>query len=240
MPYDLTGLSLSSMTECGARLRKLGRDASSMEEAARAVVRFLYENVVDDAGDPACALVRFYKTHELDRLPDDLREFARERSDAELPPETRCLTLLATAGDEPDWNDRRRSRDHRAIPLPSPQAVRQFPMILHLVKQLGLEVEQVVAPAPDLVVDEEQRSFNVFYVPEAEGSPYIPAQANFVVAKGIRSVLGFGGLLPPDELFAVILFCRVAVPPETADLFKPLSLSAKMAVLPFAGERVFA
>ena len=55
----------------------------------------------------------------------------------------------------------------------------------------------------------------------------------------LLSVLGFGGLLPDGNLFVVILFARAYIPHETAELFKTLALSAKLAVLPFVGGRVF-
>ena len=45
-------------------------------------------------------------------------------------------------------------------------------------------------------------------MPEAAGSPYIPAQEDFVQPVGIRSVLGFGGMLPGGDIFVVILFSR--------------------------------
>ena len=63
--------------------------------------------------------------------------------------------------------------------------------------------------------------------------------AEFVVPFGIKSVLGFGGVLPPGDLFAVIMFSRVPVPRETADLFRNLALSVKLAILPFSRGPVF-
>ena len=239
MSYSLGSLTLADMTECGAALRRLGRDATSMEEAASSVVRWLYEHLGDAQSNRACAMVRFYKTHGLADLPADLADFARLTGGADLAPGTRCLTLLASAGDEPAWNDPRLSRAHRAIPLQSAEAIRQMPMILQLVQQLGFDPQQIVASDAGLLVDSSEKTFNVFYVPEALGSPHIPAQKDFVEKYGIASVLGFGGLLPPSDLFSVILFSRVHIPAETAQLFKPLSLSARMAVLPFSGGRIF-
>ena len=238
MSYVLGRLSLADMTECGAALRKLGRDATSMEDAARNVVHWLYGNLTDEAGSPACALVRFYKTHYFGALPEDLAAFARAAAGHEVSPHTRCLTLLATAGDEPAWNDRRQSHGHRAIPLQSEEAIRQLPMILQLVQQLGFDPSQVAAPTPTLLVDSTERTFNVFYVPEALGSPFIPAQ-DFVEKYRVALVLGFGGLLPPGELFAVILFSREPISAEIAELFKPLSLSVRMTVIPFSAGRIF-
>src|SRR5262249_41137651 len=133
------------------------------------------------------------------------------------------------------WNDRRGSAGHRAIPLASEAMVRRSPMIAQLVSQLGLEVATLLEPDPQLLVDLEQRSYNVFHVADARGSPYVPAQESFVIPHGIRSVIGFGGLFPSGNLFAVILFTTTPIPRETADLFRPLALSVKLAVMPFEG-----
>ncbi len=55
---------------------------------------------------------------------------------------------------------------------------------------------------------------------------------------GVRSVLGFGGMLPLGDIFCVILFSKVAIPRETAELFRTLALNVKLAALPFQ-EAVF-
>jgi hypothetical protein len=47
----------------------------------------------------------------------------------------KCLVLLASMGDRPEWGSRMSSTGHRAIPLPSGELVRKFPMISNLVKQ---------------------------------------------------------------------------------------------------------
>lgn len=51
---------------------------------------------------------------------------------------------------------------------------------------------------------------------------------------GIQSVLGFGGLLASGDLFAVILFSKVAISPDAADQFRVVGLNLKIAILPFA------
>jgi len=53
-------------------------------------------------------------------------------------------------------------------------------------------------------------------------------------------VLGFGGILPSGNLFVIIIFSAVELARETADLFKTLALSVKLAVLPFDGKAIFA
>ena len=55
----------------------------------------------------------------------------------------KCLTLLASTGDEPEWRDRHRSRGHQAIPLPSADIVEQAPMVAQLINQLGVPLPQL-------------------------------------------------------------------------------------------------
>jgi hypothetical protein len=240
--FDLTNFTLRDMVSCGAALRTLAGGAADMETVAQRMVRVLYEGLGDGADGPrACALVRFYLTHEFAGLDANLRSFAeRVLNGARSPEGMKCLTLLATAGDRPEWNVRTSSHAHQAIPLPSADIVAQMPMIAQLVHDFGLRISDVLRPNPSLLVQHEERSFNVFHVETAEGSPHIPAQDEFVRPCGIHSALGFGGLLPSGDLFAVILFSRVRISRDTAALFQPLALSAKLAVLPFAMGPVFA
>lgn len=233
--YDLTQFTLKNMTECGATLREQGRGATSMEDVANRVVHYFYDNFRDSqTGEPAFALVRFFKTHLYGALPSsDLQDFARTLAgDRPLTDATPCLTLLATVGSEPEWNSRQASSHHQAIPLLNEQLVAQSPMISQLIQQFGLKISDVVHPDPDLLIDIAQRTFNVFYVPEANGSKFIPAQAEFVIPHQIKSVLGFGGVVPSGNFFAVILFSKVFIPRNTAGLFKTLALNVKLAALP--------
>lgn len=237
--YPLSSFSLSDMLDCAAAIRALGDGAVSMEDVARRICHWFHDRIVDDDGSPACNLVRLYKTQEFQGLPPDLQAFARETSGLGNPaPTLRCLTLLGTAGLDPTWNDRRYSSCHRAISLPSEEVVRRSPMIAQLIAQMGLSVGDAIAPASNLGMDRTETTFNVFHVAEAAGSPHIPAQ-DFVQRYGIRSVLGFGGLLPNGDLFAVILFSKVSITRETAEKFRSLALSAKLALLPLTMGPIF-
>jgi hypothetical protein len=240
--YDLSKLNENDVDLLGDALVTAGAMASSMEEAADKMVRCLYENLTDSTtGDKSCALVRFYKTHSYGQLDPELREFAQ--GILGHPPESddmKCLTLLATAGEKPEWNSRANSLGHKAIPLPSEKFVGQIPMISRLVSQFGLDVNAVIKPDPNLLADLDQRTYNAFHVPEAVGSPYIPAQDDFVIQYGVQSVLGFGGMLRSGDLYAVILFAKIHIPREASDLAKPLALRVKEIVQPFAEAKVFA
>jgi two-component system, NtrC family, sensor kinase len=239
--YDLTRFSLADMVRCGSELRHLGARSTTQEEMAGKIVRHLYDHLADrDSGRRACILVRFFKTHPFAGLQPDLREFAQALiPSATLSPETKCLTLLASAGEEPQWNSRRNSRRHQAIPLLSEASVKEIPMIAQLLHQLGLKLSDLMAVKSEIIKDLEQKRSNVFHVPVARSSPFIPAQQEFVQPYGVESVVGFGGILPDRNLFAVIIFARVPVPPSTAEMFRTIALNVKMALLPVLQAQVF-
>ena len=238
--HDLSAFSLQDMARCGAALRKLQVNCRSMEDAAQNIVRHLFMNFVDETGTKQCALVRFFKTHPYADLNSALQGFSNSLLAGQPPPSSlRCLTLLATAGVQPEWNSRQTSRGHQSIPLISKQMLDGAPMISRLFQQLDVDVETVLGERQDLILDAAQKTFNVFHVQEALGSPFIPAQREFVVPFGIQSVLGFGGVLPSGNLFAVILFTTVPVTRETAEMFKTLALSVRLTILPFE-DTVFA
>ena len=240
---DLGEFDLAAMQRCSQGLREATQGAASMEAAAASVCSFLYQQLGDGGEGRACVLVRFYKTHPYGALPPDLQRFAKRAFGAVAisPPEPgmKCLTLLATVGDEPQWNDRRASESHQAIPLPSPHVVERAPMIAQLIREFGMDLGSVVRPTSDVVHALGGRSYGVFHVENAAGSPYIPAQEGFVDRYGIRSVVGFGGLLSTGDLFAVILFSRVHVAHGPADRFRPLALELRSCLVPYE-DTVFA
>ncbi len=238
---NLQKFTLQEMTQCGMQLRELNSGSSSIEEVANKVVNYFYENFInEETREKAFALVRFFKTYAYENLEPTLQEYAQIMSgENSLYPQTKCLTLLATKGKLPEWNSRHKSIEHKAIPLASEQLVAQAPMISQLLRQFGLKTATFLNPDPQLLVDLEQKTYNVFYIPQALGSKYIPAQEKFVIPHQIQSVLGFGGMLPDGNLFAVILFSQVQIPQDTATLFKVLALSVKMAILPFTKDSVF-
>lgn len=230
MSLSLASFGLKEMLRCGLDLRRGAGEAATLEELAQGVVRYFYDNCRTPDGSRECVLVRFYKTHPYGELPAELQTFARGvLGGAQPTPELQCLTLLATAGDKPGWNARQASHAHQAIPLPSVQMVEQAPMIAELIRAMGMDVRAVVTPHPELVRGMEGKTFNVFFVPQAADSPYIPAQ-DFVRDYGVRSVLGFGGMLVTGEFYAVILFTRVAVPAESSDRFRNVALDLKLAI----------
>ena len=241
--YDLAGFRFAEAVALGQVIRGLGHGVGTQQQAAQRLVELLYDSFRSPStGAADTVLVRCFKTHEVRLLPVSTRTSAL----AALPEgatleNLRCLTLLGTRGQREEWNQPQTSEGHWAIPLPDVKMIERAPMIFALLTQMGVDAEQLISPShPSFVLDGGQRSFNVFHVEEARGSDLIPAQQTFVLPYGIRSVVGMGGLMPNGELFAVILFARVPVSREVAELFRTLALSVKLLFLPFGPAQVFA
>ena len=173
-----------------------------------------------------CFITRPYSA--LDAIPD-LQCTAQALLGGDIPdPMHRCLLLMATRGIEPDWNTRTSSAGHKAIPLGSQLLMERTPMITELMRQLGIPREYFLnrGRLPPLSVP--VRRAGCFYIPSALGSPYIPAQNRFVVPYGVRSVLGLGSTLGDRDIFAVLLFFRVEISQELAQLLSLLTVSIKI------------
>jgi PAS domain S-box-containing protein len=221
--FRLDHFALEDTYRLAAELRDIGTTAATGDEAANLVVSCLFDRLRTAGPDaPACPLVRLFRTTAWSALPEAATEQLRSRLEREPEPETRCLMLRASRGVVDAWNGPGRSRAHGILPMSTTYAA---PMVSALIAQLGLSTQ-----AP-FILKTEDRLCNVFHVEEASGSPYVPDQAEFVHRYGIRSVLGFGGLLTDNELFAVILFSAVPVARATADLFRLVAPSVGLALV---------
>lgn len=229
------------MAQCSMVLRDLGASATSMEETAQGIVDYLYEHLLNrETSGMDCALVRLFKTHKYGDLDEHLKAYVKDRlPDADISPDMKCMVMLATRGECEAWNYRARSQRHQAIPLPSADLVERMPMVSQLLGQMGFDISQLLHPETKIILAPEEYTYGVFNVHDAVGSPIIPDQENFVIRFGIKSVLGFGAMLPSGNMFAVIIFAKVPIPRGTAELFRTLALSTKIALVPFDGVRVF-
>ena len=232
--YDLTRFGLSDMIECSAELRRLGAAAASFDQAAGRMVRHLYDNLqLGGDGGRATTLVRAFRALPYSRLDGERQEVARAALGKREPDASMlCMALVATAGDRTEWNSVRSSVRHRVIPLP--RGGRWSPMVTRLVRDLGVDPGRTRDPA--LFVDLVEKTCNVFHVAAAAGSPYVPDQEEFVRPYGIASVLGFGGILAPLDLYVFIVFSRAPIPRGGAGLFRAVSHNVKLALQPFAGQ----
>ena len=218
-----------------AELRALVADARTLEEGAGRIVGKLYDDLV--AGNPSerlAALVRIFVLAPYSALPKELRSIAESSSLGQVLPTTPCLALLATRGEQPEWNDRRLSRGHQCIPVGSDEILGQLPMIAQLMQQFGVHVAGLFQSELALRFTGTTGIYDLFHVEEAAGSSSIPAQAEFVEPFGIRSVVGFGGPLARGWIYAGIVFSKLPISARSASSFSTIALSAKLA---FAGLR---
>lgn len=240
MPSDLTQFGLAQMLRCSLGVRRAATGAATFEDAAVRMNDYLYDILRSEAsGTRQLVLARIYKTHPYKALEPAQRAFADSLLSGAPDSNLQCLCLMATRGEEDSWNDRKRSRGHLAIPLVSTERIEQAPMIAAMMKQFGVDVGMLVNPTRDLLSRLAGKTYGVFHVEDAAGSPFIPAQEEFVHAHGIRSVVGFGGALPSGAIFAAILFSRARIAPDVADRFRGIALDAKSMLFPFDDASTF-
>lgn len=232
-PINVANFTLSDMITCGAHIRGLSYGRSSRSEFAEQLVRYMRGRIVDEKRAPAFALVRMFRTESFGQLDDRLQQIARKvAGDIPLNDETRCLVLLGSCGIEEQWNEVTQSTAHQVIPLPSEEFVQRLPMISELIQQLGFDVGGFLDRHEDLIIKSED-GCAMFHVADAKDSEFIPVKDEFVTPYGIRSVVGFGDLLPSGEMFAVICFSQHEIDQRTAELFSHLSYSTKVAALTY-------
>src|SRR5512140_164315 len=110
MNFNLSDFSLIDMLQCGRGVRAAAANAENAQEAAQAIVEYLYKECGHPDAARACALIRFYRTMPFEDLEPRLKVFARRQSNGiGLSNRTKCLTLLATVVQEPRWGDPRHS-----------------------------------------------------------------------------------------------------------------------------------
>lgn len=232
--HDVDHFTLEDMSRLGGALRRAGQGAQSMDELAGRVVRHLHDSLRErlreqESGAPSCVSVRFFKTHLVEELPADLRLALAPRDADYAAPPKKCLVLLATAGLAPLGDDALLSHGTRVIPLAEDET-RTAPSFRALVTQLGLDVASLVALEPAYAGEASHRTCHVFRTEDVPGA---------IAAQGVRSILGFGGLLPSGNLFFVLLYLRTVISADHAEMFRPVAINVKMPLLPLDGRTLF-
>jgi hypothetical protein len=245
MNFDLEQLSDGDVAALVDALQAAAAGAMNRQAVADAVVGTLYDCLrMSGPDERACVLARYFQTVFYARLPMDYQHVADVLLE-QIPSHKnmRCLSLLATRGAKRLWNDPATSTGHQCIPLPSVETVKRAPMIARLLEDFGVSVESLVAFEDEnegVIASTAEDGLAIFHVGQALGSPFVPAQTEFVQPQGVRSVVAMGGLLADGDLFAVILFTRVAVSAEVAARLRTLAVAVRDAMLPFAAKDTFA
>ena len=61
---DIADFSVGAMLRVGIAVRRILKDAETIEESANVIVRYLYEHCIDPTtGERNCALVRIGRSH---------------------------------------------------------------------------------------------------------------------------------------------------------------------------------
>jgi hypothetical protein len=224
-----TDLSVARVRSLQDRLRLAMQGCVAVETAGLALVRLLF-----DEFPGRVALARAFATVPYGQLPSFNRDaVVRLASEAgvrgQLRPDTPVLSLLATRGLLPEWNDRRRSAGHVGVPLVSDEFVRSVPMVAALFSELrftidaqrerrgaGLRVELVGGEGAGHMYVADARA-----AVDAERRKIVPAQA-FVAEHGIETVFALGGCWPNRCLVAGIVFMRGRLEREVVRRLAPL------------------
>jgi len=230
--HNLAEFRLEDMLQLGAALRQLSCEVDEADQIGAAAVNLLYDRLRDGAGDHACALVRLYQSFFASDLAGELAQWPQGR---DLKPKTQVLKLVGTAGERPDWNSPKASLAQRLVPLISPAQVGEHPMFARMLIQFGLMQEHEEGHqwmlGNEATMELARPDIGVFHVIQALGSPYIPDQDDLVRPHGVASVLGCGGVLPGGHFFAVLIFSKVTITTDTAELFKSIALSLRTSLL---------
>lgn len=211
---DLTALKLSDPEACVNDLAPRIRASATLEDAATLLATTLYDGC-QTGGERSLVLSRIYLSLPFSLLDAGGAAFAREKLGLAPAPGDLFLGLIGTWGDAAAWRDLRSSQGHRAIPL-NRQTVTTVPMLARCFQQIGFDLDVVLAGEKGIRLEGVERSFGLFHVEDAAGSPYVPAQDAFVKPYGVRSALGCGTMLPNGAVSIWIGFARHAIPRSAA------------------------
>lgn len=221
---------------------------ASCEEVAQNYAQGLYRKFKD-----SIILARVFLTVPYGELPETNKEFVANLASSagissQITEQTPVLSLIGSAGESPQWNDRKKSEGHIGIPLASGHFIGQIPMMSRLLKQLGLELDWIDKWDAKIVSESGLSAFGgTFYVrdarteKDAKGRNIIAAQ-DFVAQKGVKTVFGFGGGYMATKSFAVfIVFTCEEIEEDIVQRFQMLVSKFKAASTPLVGSgKVFA
>jgi hypothetical protein len=203
------------------------RAATSLEAAAQSFVGLFvdsFESVV---------LARTFVVLPFSDLPAEEQRAARHAG-SDLSPSTPVLSLLATRGKEPSWNDRKTSLAHRAIPLLSSATVAEAPMVAKLLSDLDIDLKPLDDGRPIATRQMLGGKNGTFYVEDAAVARdargrYIISSREFATKYNVHTVFGMGGAYLDGMLVVTILFCSEVLERFTVDRFPTFIGSFKIA-----------
>jgi hypothetical protein len=203
------------------------RAATSLEAAAQGFVGLFVNNF------ESVVLARTFVVVPFSNLPAEEQRAARNAG-GDLSPTTPVLTLLATRGKDPTWNDRKASLDHRCIPLLSSAAVADAPMVAKLLSDLNVDLKPLDDGRPIATRRMLGGKNGTFYVEDAAlardaRGRYIISSREFATKHDVHTVFGMGGAYLDGMLVVAVLFCSEVLARFTVDRFPTFIGSFKIA-----------
>lgn len=198
----------------------------TFEDLAQTCTEALYREFAD-----SIVLTRTFITVPFKHLPQPNQQWVRELSKKTgvfslLTPEVPVLSLVATAGGQEDWNDRRKSQGHVGIPLVSAQFIQNIPMMMRLIGQVTGGLDWLDTQDRNLQKRVMGNFSGTFFVEDAqqdtdEMNRHIIAAQDFVTAHGVRSVFGIGGGYSSGAFAVLLIFTRETLQRSRALAFLP-------------------
>jgi hypothetical protein len=223
---DVSRLAREDLIDLRARLKDAWTTCASVEDCARILVDTFCERL------SVLVLARLYVSIPFRELPAEEQRAAErigrmlEVADR-ITRNTEVLCLLATRGTNTEWNDRRLSHAHRALPLVDDAFVRSAPMLDSLFSQLGITGASSPVPAERVGIDGIFLVDDAATARDADGRHIVPAR-DFVEAHAIKSVFGFGGRYVTGRIMAFVAFAQVTVEAQDVRALASIGSSFRM------------
>ncbi len=198
----------------------------SLEDFAQTCTAMLYKEFSD-----SIVLTRLFFTVPFKNIPETNRVWVENLAkktgvDHLLGPEVPILSLISSAGQEAEWNDRRQSEDHVGIPLVSSSFIQNIPMMMRLIAQVTGGLEWLDTKDYNLQKRLMGRFSGTFFVPHAlyekdHRDRHIIASQGFVEKYDVKSVFGIGGGYEHGSFAVLLVFTRESLKKSTAISFLP-------------------
>lgn len=228
-------------------LRSALRDSTSLEQAAQRITDTVWETFSDTAVLTRCFVTVPYQSLPLSDQGFVQRSLKHTGAAESIPANSIVLSLMGTRGRQPEWNNRKLSRDHLGIPLVSTGFIEEIPMLSRLLQELGVDpgwfhLERGGFTESKLGAGQ----VGVFFVQDATGA--IDAQGRLIISAqefvqeyGVKSVFGLGGVYGDGTVLILLVFTQellektqvnalthliVLIKSATADLLKAGALFA--------------
>lgn len=225
---SLESCALAKACWCLARVRQLISESDSLPAFLQAISTLLQQSFVNELTDtPEIVLARCFISRPFASLSIEDQMLVRTQYGGdEILPTSPFLVLEGSAGVVEGWNAPKQSSRYRVVPLNVPEFASRFPMFAEVLRQLQFVVAGESVGALD--IESVGSSTQVFSVNGAVGSPFIPAQDEFVVPFGIRAAVGCGGVFGEGQCFVLLLFTRVAISERAMELLRLIALSIRL------------